>query len=163
MGFVEVLNAYLPGDQEAILVGGALVEFLTGGAYTTGDVDLIGDRDAIGELLVGAGFEDSGRHFVQDDLGIVVEVVARHPEPGDTIVDVEHRGRTFPAWSIEDLIVDRLAAWAHWGSATDWEQARLLHDGLRDDIDEQLIEDKAATYRVREALEELRSAERETE
>lgn len=78
-------------------------------------------------------------------------------------MEIDHRGRTFPAWSIEDLVVDRLAAWAHWDSATDWDQARLLYGGLRDEIDEDLLDDKAAAFHVRDELEDLRSAGRQAE
>lgn len=141
-----------------MLVGGSLVEFYTTGVYTTGDVDLVGDRDPIGALLTAAGFERDHRYYVRDDLGIVCEVPSRSLRPTETIVDIEVEGYTVPAVSVEDAIVDRLLAAEYWKSATDWEQAMLLYQAHRNRLDSKQLRKKAKENRVGKTLNELEAA-----
>lgn len=139
-------------------MGGSLVEFYTTGAYTTGDVALVGDREPIGALLTGAGFERDRRYYVRDALGLVCEVPSRSLRPTETIVDVEVEGDTVPMVSVEDAIVDRLLAANHWKSPTDWEQAMLLYQAHRDRLDLKDLRKKAKENRVGKTLDELEEA-----
>ncbi len=124
--FVGVLNKHLPEGREAVLVGGALVEFYTSGSYVTGDLDIVGDRDGITPLLESAGFTKSARTWWNTDLELVVDIVRRDLRKTEDVVRVEFAGFTIPTVSLEDLIVDRLRAAKYWKSRTDWEQAILL-------------------------------------
>lgn len=156
---VGILNKHLPAGQRAVLVGGSLVEFYTTGAYTTGDVDLVGDRDPIGALLTAAGFERDGRYYVHDDLGLVCEVPSRSLRPTETIVDVEVEGYTVPMVSVEDAIVDRLLAAEHWRSPTDWEQAVLLYHTHKDRLNPTELRQRAEANDVAGTLADLEASE----
>ena len=155
MLFVGVLNKELPEGREAVLVGGALVEFYTSGGYVTGDLDIIGDRDAIIPLLESAGFSKSGRTWWNTDLELVVDIAGRDLRRTETIVRVVFEGFTIPTVSLEDLIVDRLLAATYWKSATDWEQAVLLLRAHRSRVNMTALKQKAAANDVRDALKEL--------
>jgi hypothetical protein len=61
-------------DGVPVLVGGAAVEILTGGAYTTGDLDFAGSiPSSVKETLLKSGFEPSGRHWIHQDAQIFLE------------------------------------------------------------------------------------------
>ena len=150
-----VLNRYLPKGRRAVLVGGALVSFYTNGAYTTADVDLVGDREAVASLLRGAGFEESGRYFADKTLGLVVEVPGAVLRPTETVLMATVEGYAVPLLAPEDALVDRLLAAKYWKSVTDWEQAILLWATLRDRFEAADLRRKAEANEVADLLDEL--------
>ncbi len=152
---VGVLNRHLPRRGRAVLVGGGAVELYTVGAYVTGDVDLVGDREAIVRLLTEAGFEQSGRVFVREDLEFAVDVPGSTLRPGETVIDVEVGGYRVPVVSVEDAVVDRLLAAKFWDSRTDWEQAVLLVRAHRADLDRGALSRKARANEVDDWLQDL--------
>jgi hypothetical protein len=109
------------GYQRPVLVGGAAVEFHTGGAVGTGDFDLVMDRHEVFEdVLPRFGFIEQPerpdrrmRWFRHPALGMGVEVVSDHLYDGK---NEAHRIRLieFPDGGgvlvvpVEDLIADRL-------------------------------------------------------
>lgn len=153
--FLGLLQKHLPPGKEAILVGGGLVELLTGGMYVTGDLDVIGDPGAIADLLAAAGFEQAGRHLVEEEMGLVVEIVASALEPDRRTERLRWREHTLTVLSLEDIIVDRLCAAKFWESSTDHEQARLVYATHRARIDEDRLRTRAEAERVDDLLEEL--------
>lgn len=155
--FLGLLQRHLPEGEEAILVGGGLVELLTDGHYVTGDLDLVGDRDAIGSLLAAAGFDASGRHLVHEDLGLTVEIVSPHLDPERRSERLRWREHTLHVLSIEDLVVDRLCAAEFWGSGTDLEQAQLVYATHASRIDEERLRSRAEDEGVLDRLELLAS------
>ena len=155
MLFVGVLNRYMPEGREAVLVGGALVEFYTDGAYVTGDIDLIGDRDSILPLLVAAGFDRQGRVFFQDDLELVVDIAGRSLRRGESVQYIEFEGYRVPSVTLEDAIVDRLLAAKFWQSRTDWEQAVLLFTAHRNSVDRAVLTGKVRANDVGDTLRKL--------
>jgi predicted nucleotidyltransferase len=155
MLFVGILNRYMPEGREAVLVGGALVEFYTKGGYVTGDVDLVGDRDSILPLLTAAGFERQARVFIQEDLGLVVDIADDTLRRGESVEHIEFEGYRVPAVTLEDAIVDRLLAAKLWKSTTDWEQAILLFTAHRETIDRAVLRGKARANEVEDFLRKL--------
>lgn len=54
-----------------ILVGGAAVEIVTGGAYTIGDLDFVGSVDpTVSSEFERAGFRRHGRHWIHEDAQV---------------------------------------------------------------------------------------------
>lgn len=153
--FVGLLEDHLPEDTEVVLVGGALVELLTEGMYVTGDIDLVGDPQAVGRLLEATGFAREGRLFVEEDLGLAVEIVGRRLDPERRSERIRYRGRTLHVLSIEDLIVDRLCAAKFWESQTDHEQAQLLYGTHHDRLDMERLRARAKEERVEDLLDGL--------
>ncbi len=153
--FVALLDEHLPGNQGVILVGGCVVEVLTSGAYTTGDIDLIGPREEVQTLLTEAGFQNQDRHFVHPGLGLTVELVGPGLDSDQTKTVLEYKGYEVPMITLEDIIIDRLNAAKHWDSPPDWEQAVLVYKAHEDRIDFGRLREKARVNLVEDMIEEL--------
>jgi hypothetical protein len=132
---------------EAILVGGAAVEFYTAGGYTTGDIDLAlphgPETDA---AFADLGFCKEGRYWVREDLDLLFEAPAPAGLPGETAprTQVEIEGLVVTILGIEDLILDRLRAWIHGTSEEDGRWARRLVLLHADTLDWTYLREKAA-------------------
>jgi hypothetical protein len=137
----------LSEDEAAapVLVGGAAVELYTLGAYTTGDVDLVGSvTPGFTRGLKEAGFERRGRHWIHESAQLFVEFPGDSLEPDEAAVWWEVEGRRIRIISVEDLLVDRLGAWEYWKSAVDGVNALLLWRAQRRRIDSQRLERRVA-------------------
>jgi hypothetical protein len=108
------------GHARPVLVGGAAVEFYTGGAVVSGDFDVVTDaQGALESALIDLGFkrEDRPQHLLRGlyhpDLEIGVEVVSGRLFDGASdetrvrLVDVRPGQRVAIA-PPEDLIADRM-------------------------------------------------------
>ncbi len=110
------------GHEAPILVGGAVVEFDTLGAVTTGDFDVVAaDQEALDSALRAVGFrrEDrAGRRlggWYHEALPIAVDCVsARYYDGrGDRarLRIIATRGGEFLAAPTEEIIIDRIGQW----------------------------------------------------
>ncbi len=147
-----VLVAWIQGlfmnDEEVpVLVGGAAVELYTAGAYTTGDIDLVGSVGRRVQRRLGeAGFERHGRHWIHEAAQVFVEFPGSALGAGETAVWIDVEGQRVRVISAEDLLVDRLGGWEHWRSSVDGVNAFLVWGAVRDTVDLARLE-----ARVREA------------
>lgn len=155
---VVYLNRHLPPSRRAVLVGGALVEFLTGGQYTTGDIDLVGVREDVIELLLQVGFEEDGRYLVSEEFDLVLEVPGRELRDSEEVVTRLYSGLEFLTVTTEDAVIDRLCAAKFWQSQTDWEQAYLIARIHLGELDIPKLKEKALENRVEDILAELLEA-----
>lgn len=127
------------GLPRPVLVGGGAVEFYTGSAVMTGDIDVTSPvRPELEEELRELGFVrpmgpgKSTRGWVHPDLGLGFEVVGNVPMI-DTADEVRVRllrpigdEPAMRILSLEDMIADRMGQYAS-GTARDMlEQARML-------------------------------------
>ena len=143
--------------KSPVVVGGTAVDIYTKGLFPSRDIDLIGDRKIIGEILEKKfGFARAGRHWVNERMGIFIEV------PGDYLSGDKNKITTIWVGSlklymigIEDLIIDRLNACAHWKSDMDCKQAdyMLRYYGKRLDI--RYLNQKATIEGVASILRKL--------
>ncbi len=123
-------------EEIPVLVGGAVVELLTGGAYTTGDLDFAGRvTPAAAAKLEGAGFEKRGRHWVHAEGELFVEFPASSLESDEEGIWLVIAGRRLRVLAPEAVIVDRLAAWQHWNSSTDAVNAFLVYQATHQQLD----------------------------
>jgi hypothetical protein len=134
------------GLPRPILVGGAAVEYFTGSALMTGDVDLASPvQPELEEELVRLGFtkpEGLGHTplgWVHPDLGLGFEVVASTPMDGTVdyrrILLVQGLADTpFAMIPVEDLIADRMGQYASGSAPEMLGQARTLF-GLHPTLD----------------------------
>lgn len=112
------------GHERPVLVGGGAVEFYTGGAVLSGDLDVVTDAQQVFEAaLVDLGFrrEDRPNHLLRGlyhpKLGIDVEVVSGllFDGAGDKtkirLVDVGDGSHVAVA-ALEDIIADRMGQYA---------------------------------------------------
>lgn len=140
-----------------VLVGGAAVEILTGGAYTTGDLDFVGHVPAsVQRRLQHNGFRRSGRHWIQEDVEIFLEFPGDALDPNEEAVRWQAYGYDVVLVSVADLLVDRLGLWDYWKSGVDGANAFQLYRTCRSEIDEERLTLRAGENGFGEALEALR-------
>jgi hypothetical protein len=139
-----------------VLVGGAAVELYTTGAYTTGDVDLVGHVTAgAARALSAAGFTRRGRHWIHEAAQVFIEFPGSALDPEEESDWYEVAGQRIHIISVEDLLVDRLGAWEHWKSSVDGVNAFLLWRGQQDRIDRERLERRIARVGWHKALQSL--------
>jgi hypothetical protein len=139
-----------------VLVGGAAVELYTGGAYTTGDLDFIGDvPDEVATKLIEAGFHPEGRHWIHEAGQIYLELPGSSLEPGAQVAEIRVGASSVLAVSAEDILIDRLASWQFWKSSVDAVNAYLVWVSQIPAMDRSRIESLARQREVQPALESL--------
>lgn len=137
--------------QDPILVGGAAVEFYTQGGYSTNDIDMVAPGGPPLVRVMGQlGFKKIGKDFFQPDLKIYVEFPGRALGKGERFQEIKMGDQKLKILSIEDLIVDRLAAFKFWQSAIDGTNAMLLLE--LDHVDEERLNARAKQAGVNDAL-----------
>jgi hypothetical protein len=138
-----------------VIVGGHAVEFYTAGGYATVVIDVVSASEPLDEILGSWGFERRGRHWVREDLGLVVEAPSSRLAPGqpDRLTAVRVAGSTAYVLGLEDVIVDRLAACVHWSSENDCRWAEVLTTAHEDDLDVDYLRRRATEMKVAERLE----------
>ncbi len=142
---------------EPVLVGGAAVELYTAGAYTTGDLDMVGTVPAaVADALVREGFVRRGRHWIHEAGQVYLEFPGSALAEGESAVRVEVAGCEVVAIAPEDLLAERLGAWKHWRSAVDGVNAWLLLQALAGRLDEERLEGRCAALDAVDALSALR-------
>ncbi len=141
-----------------VLVGGAAVELFTGGAYTTGDLDFVGQVPADVERALGAaGFRKEGRHWIRDEGKIFLEFPggALQEDESSALLNVD--GIEVITLRAENILVDRLAAWQFWKSETDAINAWLLWRAQSGNLDRRRLERLATRRKIDTALRSLRA------
>jgi len=148
-----VQSLFEPDLKKPILVGGGAVELYTGGAYTTGDLDFVGNVPAsVSKALLAAGFTREGRHWIHEKGGVFMEFPSSALDVGTTAAMINVGSSQVLTISLEDLIVDRLAAWKFWGSSIDGANAYLLYRIQFQDLDPERLRDRAKAEDVTDAL-----------
>lgn len=119
-----------------VLVGGAAVELHTGGAYTTGDLDFVGIvPDEVAARLADAGFLRRGRHWIHEEAQVFIEFPGWAVDEDASTVRLKVGTNEIVTLAVEDLILDRLAAWEFWDSSVDGVNAFLLWKTARESLD----------------------------
>jgi hypothetical protein len=149
-------DIYPSAANAPVLVGGAAVEILSGGAYTTGDLDFVGEVPSeVVRRLEAEGFSRQGRHWVHEAGQVFVEIPGSHLEPDERAVSVQVGNWTVLILSPEDVLVDRLAAWQFWISPLDAVAAFWVWQSTKSRLDESRLRAAAERRRVEPALKRL--------
>ncbi len=140
-----------------VIAGGHAVEFYSAGGYATVDIDVVSASEPLDVILGGWGFERRGRHWVREDLGVVVEAPSSSLAPGqrDRLTEVRVAGTIAYVLGLEDVIVDRLAACVHWSSDDDCRWAEVLVTAHRGDLDVGYLRSRATEMEVGVRLEDI--------
>ncbi len=139
-----------------MLVGGAAVELYTGGAYTTGDFDFVGDvSESVGRDLEKAGFKREGRHWVHAEAELFVEFPGSAIQEHERTAMLDLEGVSVLTLSPEDIIIDRLAAWQFWRSTTDGASAFLIWMAQQERLNRKRLAILAEMRGVQRALSRL--------
>ncbi len=144
-------------NTRPIVVGGSAVDFYTEGIFPSHDIDLIGSRKIIGEILENTfGFKRSGRHWINEKIGIYVEVPGDHLAGSrDKITTIKVGNLKLYVIGIEDLIIDRMAACSEWKSETDCKQAYYMLRYYHSRIDFDYLDKKAKDEGLSKILKKL--------
>lgn len=151
-----ITECLVPSGLKPVLVGGAAVEFYTSGGYTTFDMDLIVDTQALDPVMAELGFAKQGRHWVREDIAMVIEAPGNSLGPeSDRVLEVQMDDLRVYVLGIEDLILDRLNAFVHWESKEDGRWAAHLIAENREQIDWDYLRRRAVEDKVDKALDQL--------
>jgi hypothetical protein len=143
-------------EERPVLVGGGAVELYSGGAYRTGDLDFVGSLGEEGERqLEAVGFRQQGRHWIHEEHQIFLEFPSSHLDEGERAAVIEVGEYSVVVIGLEELIVDRLAAWQSWGSEIDAVNAVRLRQGSAVDLDRARLREIAKARGVAPALQAL--------
>jgi hypothetical protein len=143
-----------------IVVGGLSVSIYTRNEYSTFDVDMVYPSYNLADKILGEmGFIKEGRHWYSEELEIAVEI----PDDvlaGDTkrIVKLnlsDKKDDYIYVIGIEDLLIDRINALAHWKSKEDGEWAERMYQAYKEQIDKDYFIAKARENRIEEQVEYL--------
>ena len=137
-----VQSLYSEESHRPVLVGGAAVELLTKGAYTTGDLDFVGVVPPdVESKLIQHGFERHGRHWVHDKGQIFIEFPADRLEEPETSLQLDFDGSVVEILSPEAVLIDRLSSWSFWNSEVDAVNAVLLWREAKMPFDRRVLKD----------------------
>ncbi len=141
-------------NERPIVVGGSAVDFYTEGIYPSHDIDLVSNRKIIGEILENVfNFKPSGRHWINEQTGLSVEIPdSRLAGDKDKVTVVRIENLKVYVIGIEDLIIDRINACVHWKSQTDCDQAMFMIRYYRNRLDSRYLEGKAKDEGILRAL-----------
>jgi len=150
-------NALATVGVHPILVGGGAVEFYTGGAYSTGDIDLVapeGKDTAV--IMVALGFDKRGKNWVNEELKMFVEFPNRVLRSGESFLLVDVDGVMVRVVTPEDLVIERLKAFKLYGATVDAVNAILIMDS---DVyfEESVAAKRASKEDVRDAYDGLQA------
>jgi len=140
-----------------ILIGGCALEYYTFGGYATRDINVaVSDYQRLGEVMDELGFERRGRYWLRSDLEILLEAPAADLA-GETapLTVVELDDLTCYIIGVEDLILDRLNGYVHWGWEDDRRWAGRLLVLHADTVDWAYLERRATTEGTAEALTKI--------
>ena len=140
-----------------VLVGGSAVAFYTAGNYATQDIDLCYSSAHLDSALLPAGFRKDGRYWIHEELDILLECPGSVQPERVLNVELKNGDHVYVS-SIEDMIVDRLCAFAFWDSTSDGQWARLMMESGTEDfgIDWEYLEKRAYQEDVAEHLRWMR-------
>jgi hypothetical protein len=129
---------------DAVLTGGAVISIYSANRYQSYDLDFVAGagRKELAEILAPLGFADKGgRHFTHPDCPFEVEFPGSVAMLGGAFADsseyFEHRNElgTLRLLSPTQAVMDRLAAFYHWGDPQSLEQALMVASSQVIDLD----------------------------
>ena len=132
------------------------MELYTGGAYRTGDLDFVGIvTNTVANKLERAGFERQGRHWIHRGHRLLIETPDHNLDSGNTVATISFGGTFVVVLGLEELIVDRLAAWQFWQSEIDAYNAWRLWSSREQRIDLTRLRSLATRSETTAALHSL--------
>lgn len=152
-----VFEALKPLDITPVLVGGMAVEMYSMGSYATFDADLLAPatRD-VERVLVELGFERIGKTWKHRVLDLILEFVAGpFSVSWERVQPVEIGGHTIHVIGLEDIILDRVEAYVHWGDLSSREWAVNLMAAHYGDIDWTYCHHQASKRQCLDAFTEI--------
>lgn len=144
------------GWSAPVVVGGFAVQYYTAGNYGTVDIDLVGASGPVAQVLESWGFLREGRHWYDAELKFAVEVPGAQLEQAerDRVFGVRVAGVDAYILGVEDLIIDRLAAYLRSSDAESCRWAKVMVV-TAPELDLVYLEQRAKTEGVLGKLREM--------
>lgn len=143
-----------------IVVGGSALEIYTQADYASGDVDIVGRREAIVPILKGWGFSKSSRQlWAHPEWKLVIDLVKEieyYNRSRDRTRLIATPFGTVRVEAVEDSIIRRLIQARYWQVASDFDWAVALATLEAKSIDWTYAENYAKFERVGDLLAEVR-------
>lgn len=139
-------------NMKTVLVGGACVAIYSHNRYLSYDLDFVTfeTRGKIKEILLELGFELKGKYFARSDCPYFIEFVSPPVAVGDQLV---HQFKTLltPFGKVTlltptDCVKDRLASFFHWNDRQALEQAIMVFQDQKVNLQEIQRFAKAENY-----------------
>lgn len=151
-------------DVILAIVGGAAVQFYTQAEYTTGDLDaiLFGDtKEIIEEVMEELGFKRTSmyRHFENPEFGFIIEFPPSPIEIGSRqiskVAEIKTKEGMVRIVRMEDAIMDRIIAGVEWKDQSSLDQAKLIWEKNKDQIDKKYLKEFAKEEGYLDTLREI--------
>jgi len=148
------------GTDGVLVVGGSAIEIYTGGAYVSGDIDiLVTDREQAARVLRSWGFRDEGKMFTKPSLDLYVDLMQRENSGSARLTRIlSTRFGPVRLGAIEDLIVKRLRETRFWSQPKALAQAILLAQRFDREIEWAYVEFFAKQDKLEDLLEAVRKS-----
>jgi len=167
IAFLGVLGRFLldEGRELPIVVGDSAVKLYTHGTYTSRDIDLKSDLEAMRRILTDMGFVNQGRNLMySEEFDLLVDWQGAALEEGtdagkrSLVVTSADGTPMLRLINIADLVIDRLEAYKFGKDIDALGWARVLlslteHNHLL--LDEELLRERADATDVADLLEEI--------
>jgi hypothetical protein len=147
-----------------VLSGGGCVSIYTKNRYQSSDLDFIEnvstDRKEIRKVLREIGFLEKNRYFSHPETGFYIEFpsgpLSVGSQPINKTVTMRFSTGQLTLLSPADCVKDRLAAYFHWGDLQCLEQARLVSESRKIDLEE--VRRWSITENKRKEFESIRES-----
>ena len=158
LGWLNRQLAALNVNDFPVLVGGSAVALYTAGNYSTLDIDLCYSSPRLDSILLPVGFYKEGRYWVHEELDILLECPSSNYSNRIFAFELNNGDHVYVS-SIEDMIIDRLCAFAFWNSPSDgeWAQIMLSSQTKEGAIDWQYLEKRAKEENIAEYLAQIKT------
>jgi predicted nucleotidyltransferase len=139
-----ISGAFEERGVQAVLVGGAVVEYYTAGGYSTADIDMILppiERQEIEAVMRGLGFErfEDYRHWLHPRTQIPVEFPPGPLQIGHLLIqsvnEINIGKIKLKILKLEDILIDRLIMAHEWKDLQAQAQAEMLMYAHYSEID----------------------------
>ena len=159
-----ISSAFEKRGIQAVLVGGAVVEYYTAGGYTTVDIDMILpplEKQEIETVMKELGFErfEDYRHWLHPHIPIPVEFPPGPLQIGHLLIqevnEIEIEKIKLKILKVEDILLDRLIMGQEWKDLQAQIQAEMLMYVHYTEIDWSYVYQKSSQLRILKLFQKI--------
>jgi predicted nucleotidyltransferase len=159
-----ISSAFEKRGIQAVLVGGAVVEYYTAGGYTTVDIDMILpplEKQEIETVMKELGFErfEDYRHWLHPHIPIPVEFPPGPLQIGHLLIqevnEIEIEKIKLKILKVEDILLDRLIMAQEWKDLQAQIQAEMLMYAHYTEIDWSYVHQKSSQLRILKLFQKI--------
>jgi len=159
-----ISSAFEKKGIQAVLVGGAVVEYYTAGGYTTADIDMILpplEKQEIETVMKELGFErfEDYRHWLHPHIPVPVEFPPGPLQVGHLLIqevnEIEVDKIKLKILKVEDILLDRLIMAQGWKDLQAQIQAEMLMYAHYTEIDWSYVHQKSSQLGILKLFQKI--------